>query len=67
MVELADYRAISQSFNELAKFIYCGISSYGIFITLVFRVALFKEPLYISQMMHTFKLGGTRKCNNIAN
>ena len=59
MIKLDDYRVISQNFHELAKLIFfCGISSYGLFITLVFRVVWFLEQLCISQMVHNFKLGG---------
>ena len=55
MIKLDDYRAISQNFHELAKSIFFGgISSCGLFITLVFRVVWFKEQL----MMHNFKIGG---------
>ena len=58
MVKFVDYRAISPRFHELAQLIFCGISSYILFITLVFRVVLCKDQLCLSQMMNNFKVGG---------
>ena len=40
MMNLDDCCANLQNFHELAKLIVCGISFYGLFITLVFRVLL---------------------------
>ena len=59
MTNLDDYRANLLNFHELTKLIFCGIIYfYGLFITLVFRVVWFKEQLWLSQMMHNFKIGG---------
>ena len=40
MMNLDDCYANLQNFHELEKLIVCGISFYGFFITLVFRVLL---------------------------
>ena len=59
MMNHDDYRAKALNVHELAKLIFfCGISFYGLFITLFFRVVWFKEQLCLSQMMHNFKIGG---------
>ena len=59
MMNLNDYNANLQNFQELAKLIFCVLSVLMGFSSLwFFRVVWFKEQPCLSQMMHNLKIAG---------